>query len=108
VRKEHVLRQEISGVNFSWFLKYRIFEGLYANFSDFYFISSLNLFHSNRIFRFYLMQGLLENFSLIEFASFFVCASPTKILFHQFLCFLLRWIKFCPTIRFVIHLPIWT
>jgi len=45
VRKKHVLRQEILGVKFSCLLKYRIFEGLYANFSDF--ISSLDLFYAN-------------------------------------------------------------
>lgn len=56
----------------------------------------------------YLMQGLLENFSLIEFASLFVRAGPTEILLNQLLCFFFSWIKFCPTVRFVIHLPIWT
>lgn len=84
-------------------------KGVYANFSH---ILSFFISLENKTFRFYFIflcdAVLLENFSLIEFASLFICAGPTKILLNQLLCFFFRWIKLRPTIRFIIHLPIWT
>lgn len=79
---------------------------IYVNFFDI--LSFPSVYFMQIGFIWCIWQHLLENFSLIEFPSFFVCASPTEILLDQFFCFFLWCVQFCPSIRFVIHLPIWT
>lgn len=92
-------------------IKYGIFKGTYANFCDI-FIISLDLFFLQIKFSVYFLSAcnkiLLKDLSLIELASLFIFASPAEILLDQFFCFFLRWIQFCPIVRLVIYLPIWT